>query len=200
MISSSENFGAALAGLAVLRRDAMTATTPARRGAVYTRKPSEEGLAQDLDSRHAQREACEAFIHRTWRQPDGLAKASFSEPRLSLGPIGGGAVRLPPPGELLLVGDGIETTASGMAATRLPAWAALSATGLERLILPSLPLPAFIILADNDVNGTGEKAAQKAAPRWLAEGRRVRIAIPPEPGSDFNDLLLMAREGCGAAA
>ena len=44
------------------------------------------------------------------------------------------------------------------------------------------------------------QAAQKAAPRWLAEGRRVRIAIPPEPGSDFNDLLLMAREGCRAAA
>jgi hypothetical protein len=25
--------------------------------------------------------------------------------------------------------------------------------------------------------------------RWLAEGRRVRIAIPPEPGTDFNDVL-----------
>src|SRR5258708_27018021 len=66
-----------LVGAAVLRRDAMTATPPARRGAVYTRKSSEEGLAQDFDSLHAQREACEAFIHRTWRQPDGLAKASF---------------------------------------------------------------------------------------------------------------------------
>jgi putative DNA primase/helicase len=140
-------------------------------------------------------------IHRTWLQTDGLAKASFREPRLSLGPIGGGAVRLAPPGELRLVGEGIETTASGMAATRLPAWAALSATGLERLILPPLPLARIvIILADNDVNGTGEKAAQKAAQRWLAEGRRVRIAIPPEPGSDVNDLLLMAREGCRAAA
>src|SRR5260221_6509377 len=98
----------------------MTSKQPARRGAVYTRKSSEEGLAQDFDSRHAQREACEAFIHRTWLQPDGLAKASFREPRLSLGPIGGGAVRLPPPGELLLVGEGNETTASGIAATRLP--------------------------------------------------------------------------------
>ena len=179
----------------------MTAKPPARPCAVYTRKSSEEGLEQDFNSLHAQREACEAFIHRTWLQPDGLAKASFREPRLSLGPIGGGAVRLAPPGELLLVGEGIETTASGMAATRLPAWAALSATGLEHLILPPLPLASIvIILADNDVNGTGEKAAQKAAQRWLAEGRRVRIAIPPEPGSDVNDLLLMAREGCGAAA
>src|SRR5260370_94913 len=108
-----------VAGAAVLRGEAMTA--PARRGAVYTRKSSEEGLEQDFNSLHAQREACEAFIHRTWLQPDGLAKASFREPRLSLGPIGGGAVGLPPPGELLLVGEGIATTASGMAATRLPA-------------------------------------------------------------------------------
>src|SRR5260221_9520064 len=87
-----------LVGAAVLRGEAMTAKPPARRGAVYTRKSSEEGLAQDFNSLHAQREACEAFIHRTWRQPDGLAKASFREPRRSLVPIGGGAVRLPPPG------------------------------------------------------------------------------------------------------
>ena len=33
-----------------------------RRCAIYTRKSSEEGLAQDFNSLHAQREACEAFI------------------------------------------------------------------------------------------------------------------------------------------
>jgi DNA invertase Pin-like site-specific DNA recombinase len=32
------------------------------RGAVYTRKSSEEGLEQEFSSLHAQREACEAFI------------------------------------------------------------------------------------------------------------------------------------------
>ena len=35
---------------------------PARRCAIYTRKSSEEGLEQDYNSLHAQREACEAFI------------------------------------------------------------------------------------------------------------------------------------------
>src|SRR5260221_10571158 len=34
----------------------------ARRCAIYTRKSSEEGLEQDYNSLHAQREACEAFI------------------------------------------------------------------------------------------------------------------------------------------
>lgn len=33
-----------------------------KRCAVYTRKSSEEGLEQDFNSLHAQREACEAFI------------------------------------------------------------------------------------------------------------------------------------------
>ena len=33
-----------------------------RRCAIYTRKSSEEGLEQNFNSLHAQREACEAFI------------------------------------------------------------------------------------------------------------------------------------------
>jgi len=38
------------------------ANLPHRRCAVYTRKSSEEGLEQDYNSLHSQREACEAFI------------------------------------------------------------------------------------------------------------------------------------------
>jgi hypothetical protein len=36
--------------------------SPVQRYAVYTRKSSEEGLDQDFNSLHAQREACESFI------------------------------------------------------------------------------------------------------------------------------------------
>ena len=38
------------------------AKAKSRRCAIYTRKSSEEGLEQDFNSLHAQREACEAFI------------------------------------------------------------------------------------------------------------------------------------------
>ena len=38
------------------------ATKPKRRCAVYTRKSSEEGLEQEFNSLHAQREACEAYV------------------------------------------------------------------------------------------------------------------------------------------
>jgi putative DNA primase/helicase len=43
-----------------------------------------------------------------------------------------------------------------------------------------------IVLADGDE--PGEAAAQECARRWKREGRRVRIARPPQ-GMDFNDLL-----------
>jgi putative DNA primase/helicase len=70
----------------------------------------------------------------------------------------------------------------------LPGWAALSANGIRSLVLPP-SVRKVLIAADNDASGTGEQAARDAAQRWLAESRRVRIAIPPEPGTDFNDLL-----------
>src|SRR5215472_9803508 len=40
----------------------MECSPSVRRCAIYTRKSSEEGLTQDFNSLHAQREACEAFI------------------------------------------------------------------------------------------------------------------------------------------
>src|SRR5215218_8089922 len=67
----------------------MVGRTPARRPmrerarrircAIYTRKSSEEGLEQDFNSLHAQREACEAYIasqrHEGWR----LAPGAFDD-------------------------------------------------------------------------------------------------------------------------
>lgn len=133
-------------------------------------------------------------IHRTWLAVDGSGKAAFREPRRGLGPVKGGAVRLAPPGELLMIGEGIETTAAAIAATGWPGWAALCAGGIEGLILPPLPFAAtVVILADNDLNRCGERAARTAAARWLAEGRRVRIAMPPEPDTDMADVLVGRR-------
>ena len=132
-------------------------------------------------------------IHRTWLQTDGAAKAAFRDPRRSLGPVRGGAIRLAEAREdvPLVVAEGIENAASAMLVMGWPGWAALSAGGIERLILPPLPLAATVfIAADNDPNGTGERAARNAAERWIAEGRKVRIACPPVLGTDWNDVLL----------
>jgi putative DNA primase/helicase len=130
--------------------------------------------------------------HRTWLAVDGSGKASLDPVRISIGPIKGGAVRLAPAAETLMVSEGIETAMAAMQATATPAWAALSTSGLMALILPPI-VRTVIILADNDINGAGERAARIAAARWLAEGRRVQLALPPEPGTDFNDVLLGPR-------
>jgi putative DNA primase/helicase len=54
-----------------------------------------------------------------------------------------------------------------------------------------LPLAATVLIAaDHDQNGIGEGAARIAAERWIAGGRRARIALPPVPGTDWNDVLL----------
>lgn len=130
-----------------------------------------------------------AGIHRTWLERDAAGRWVRRD-RAMLGRTKGGSVRLGLPAAELMVAEGIETAASAMMATTMPAWAALSAGGLESLILPSLPVASdIVILADNDRNGRGEDAAHTAAKRWMAEGRRVRIAMPTTVDSDWNDVL-----------
>ncbi len=50
-----------------------------RRCAVYTRKSSEEGLEQDFNSLHAQREACEAFIRSQQGEGWRLVKTAYDD-------------------------------------------------------------------------------------------------------------------------
>jgi putative DNA primase/helicase len=131
-------------------------------------------------------------IHRSFLARDGVGKAPVDPAKMILGPCRGGVVRLASPGDVLMVGEGIETCLAAMQATGQPAWAALSTSGLRTLDLPDA-VRNVIVLADGDE--PGEAAAQDCAWRWKREGRRVRIARPPR-GADFNDLLVsrMPRE------
>jgi hypothetical protein len=125
-------------------------------------------------------------IHRTFLASDGSTKAPVEPAKMMLGLCRGGAVRLAERHDVLMVGEGIETCLAVMQATGRPAWAALSTSGLRALDLPCEVRDVFV-LADGD--DPGEAAAQNCAWRWKREGRRVRIARPPQ-GMDFNDLLL----------
>jgi putative DNA primase/helicase len=125
-------------------------------------------------------------IHRTFLARDANGKAPVEPAKMMLGPCRGGAVRLGPAGDALMVGEGIETCLAAMQASGRPAWAALSTSGLRALDLPRA-VRELIVLADGDA--PGEAAAQDCAWRWKREGRRVRIARPPQ-GMDFNDLLI----------
>ena len=109
---------------------------------------------------------------------------------MMLGRCAQGAVRLAKAGPKLAVGEGIENCLSVLQETNIPVWAALSTSGVKALILP--PCVREVILCP-DADEPGEDAAQDAARRFLAEGRKVRIARPLQ-GMDFNDVLLASRQ------
>jgi hypothetical protein len=121
-------------------------------------------------------------VHRTTLRPDG---SGYIDKRM-LGPVKGCSVHLTPAGDRFAVGEGIETALSVLQETGRSVWAALSTSGLRGLVLPR-SVREIVITADNDPAGLS--AAQAALERWRAQGRRVRIAKPPTPGTDFNDLL-----------
>jgi hypothetical protein len=127
-------------------------------------------------------------VHRTFLTSDGSRKAPVQPVKMMLGLCRGGAVRVGEAADMLMVGEGIETCLSAVQATRYPAWAALSTSGLRALELPDR-VRNVVILADGD--DAGEAAAKACASRWRREGRSVRIARPPR-GRDFNDLLSIA--------
>jgi site-specific DNA recombinase len=64
-----------------------------RRCAIYTRKSSEEGLEQDFNSLHAQREACEAFITSQSGEGWRLISTSYDDGGLSGGTMERAALR-----------------------------------------------------------------------------------------------------------
>lgn len=125
-------------------------------------------------------------IHRTFLARDGSGKAAVVPQKMMLGPCRGGAVRLAESGDVLMIGEGIETCLAAMQETGYPAWSALSTSGLRALELPN-EVRDVIVLADGDE--PGEAAARDCALRWTRDGRRVRIARPPK-GMDFNDMLV----------
>ena len=61
-----------------------------RRCAIYTRKSSEEGLEQDFNSLHAQREACEAFIKSQHGEGWRLVRTAYDD-----GGFSGGTMERP---------------------------------------------------------------------------------------------------------
>jgi putative DNA primase/helicase len=129
-------------------------------------------------------------VHRTWlvRGADGIWRR---RDRAMLGRAAGGAVRLAPAAATLMVAEGIETALAGSQATGMPAWAALSTSGMVALVLPALAR-TVIILADHDASGAGERAARAPASLWETEARHASIWMSPCVGEDANDRLLAA--------
>ncbi len=137
-----------------------------------------------------------AGVQRTWLDPRSPAKAGVANPRKALGRVFGHAVRfgiVPADGlAALVVGEGIETVLSLVAAVpEIRAAAALSAGSLGAFAPPP-GLARLVIARDNDEDGA--LAAERLARRCARAGVAATVIVPV--GGDFNDDLV----DLGAAA
>jgi DNA polymerase I-like protein with 3'-5' exonuclease and polymerase domains len=144
-------------------------------------------LYQDVDTDEF------AGIHRIALTPEVLAGGEVDRRSLGRWPKPR-AVKLWPTATVLYLGEGIETVLA--AATRLPyrdgalmqpAWAAVSTGGISRF--PVVPdVHELRLLLDHDA--VGEACAVPCRERWETAGRKVIRLRPPQPGYDFNDVVL----------
>lgn len=75
--------------------------------------------------------------HRTWLAPDGSGKAAVETPRRAMGELLGHGVRFGTAGDMLAVGEGIETVLSvRQVLPGMPMLAALSAAHLAAILFP----------------------------------------------------------------
>jgi putative DNA primase/helicase len=134
-------------------------------------------------------------VHRTYLRRDGAGKASVDPAKATKGPMAGGAIMLHEPvaGAPLVIGEGIESSLSAGRLLDAPAWAAIAAGNMARIIPPDGP-SEIILAADPDL--VGQREAWTAADRRRGLGRRVQVATPDNTDEDFNDLLRrrLARE------
>jgi hypothetical protein len=124
-------------------------------------------------------------VHRTFLNMDGDGKAPVNEPKMALGPLGAGAVRLAPAQPALGLAEGIETALSAMQLFEIPVWAALG----SRMDSVELPEEVVEVHVFGDNGKRGHDAAEKAAEKFTGQGRRVVLRFPPEPFGDWNDAL-----------
>jgi putative DNA primase/helicase len=137
-------------------------------------------------------------IQRTFIARDGRGKAPVNPSKMMLGPCRGSAVRLAAPGDVLMLGEGIETCLAKMLATGYPSWSALSASRLRALDLPDDVRHAIVLADGDDACATASRLHRYGACRddWqfarpqLPPYRRpktsadVRVVTSPKGGHD----------------
>jgi putative DNA primase/helicase len=137
--------------------------------------------------------------------PDGSLQSAMRifigdvEPRKKFMPpvstIRGAAVRLHDVGDEMAVGEGIETCLAAHELSGISVWAALSAIGIMTFEPPP-GVRRLHIFADNDSHSVGQDAARALARRLIGSGLAIEIHIPPNPDTDWNDVLRATRGVC----
>ncbi|NYF33626.1 toprim domain-containing protein [Sphingopyxis sp. JAI108] len=125
-------------------------------------------------------------VHRTWFDPETMAKAPVACPRRAMGNLLGNGVRFGAVAPVMAAGEGLETILSlREAVPAMPMIAGLSGAHLAALEFPPV-LQRLYVACDADPAGTAALAslAERAADAGIAV-----LALEPRLG-DFNDDLV----------
>ena len=106
------------------------------------------------------------------------------------GTITGAAIRLHVDFEdKICVAEGIESAYAAHIDSGFPAFATVTAHGLETFVVPE-GVKTVWIYGDNDASYTGQAAAYALAKRLRIAGVEAWVFIPDRVGEDFNDVLM----------
>ncbi|WP_374407447.1 CHC2 zinc finger domain-containing protein [Pelagerythrobacter sp.] len=125
-------------------------------------------------------------IQRTYLADDGRGKADVPKPKLSLGRVSSGAIRLGPAAAKMVVCEGLEDGLTLQQELGVSVWAAAGAS-----MLPSMRFPdqVRVVAVGGDGDHAGRLAAAKAAQAFAERGLATRTFFPVAPHKDFNDEL-----------
>lgn len=162
--------------------------------------PQKQGLHPALVCRVDDMSGDLCAVWRIFLRGDGR-KMDVENPKLGLGPAGGGAVRIGGVGRKIGLCEGVESAlgAWNLIGRKYPVWAALSTSGLIGIELP-LGVEHVVLFPDGDrpirkkgdeyepAVPAGRKAAVTLRTRLLGEGVACTIAAEPSAGRDYCDL------------
>ena len=124
-------------------------------------------------------------IQRTYLNAAGTGKAAVPKPKLSLGRVSGGAIRLAPCARSLVVCEGLEDGLSLQQGLGVAVWVAAGASMLPNMLFP----PGVQSVAiGGDADDAGRASARKAAEAFAARGIESRVFFPVD-AKDFNQEL-----------
>jgi len=125
-------------------------------------------------------------VQRTYLTDQGR-KLDVPKPKLSLGRVRGGSIRMAPATDEVALTEGAEDALSLQRMSGIPTWAAAGAG-----MMPSMSLPDSIhsVIIGADADEAGERSAQAAGKAFAEQGLRARIIRPQSPHKDFNAELM----------
>ena len=88
----------------------------------------------------------------------------------------------------IVISEGLETLLSSIYKTGLPGWACLG-KGTFKSFTPAIGCGHDILVyGDNDKSFAGQTAAYQMAERLNLQGVKCSVFLPPNPGTDWNDV------------